>query len=382
MGRPTLPLGTAGQTRTYRSGSGWTAHALFRDFDGSTRQVERSGRTEGAARSALAIALRDRGLQGGGGGLTRESRIAELANLWFEQVEASDLSPSTVSSYRDRIDLQVLPALGKLRIREVTTGVVDRHLATVRVNHGSSLAKLTKSVLSGMCRLACRLDLMTSNPCRDVAAISVKPKKAPRSLSAAELTQLWAYLTYDEVAVKRDLLDLIAFMSATGVRIGEACALMWDDVDLEAGTVRIHGTVLRLKSTGLTIKPSTKTKAGQRILELPEWCIDMLKRRKSFARNNIVMPTELGRLRDPSNTRRALQQAYDRIGYGDEALNTHVYRKTVASLIDDAGLPSRVIADQLGHSKITTTMDVYIGRKVKAVGAAKVLEKLTLNLQG
>ncbi len=124
------------------------------------------------------------------------------------------------------------------------------------------------------------------------------------------------------------------------------------------------------------IKNSTKTKAGQRTLLLPEWCVEMLRRRKSAARNNLVLPTERGFLRDPSNTRKALQQAYKRLGYGEDALNTHVFRKTVATLMDEAGIPARAVADQLGHSKVTTTMDIYMGRKVRATGAATALADL------
>jgi integrase len=52
-----------------------------------------------------------------------------------------------------------------------------------------------------------------------------------------------------------------------------------------------------------------------------------------------------------------------------------VFRKTVATLMDHAGLSSRAVADQLGHAN-TMTSDVYFGRKVAATGAAAVLEAL------
>ena len=376
MGRPSLPLGTAGRIRTYRKADGWQARTKFRDYDGQTREIERWARSESGARGALAEAIRDRGTPGPGGAMSRESRVSALAEVWWAQVIESGLSPSTERVYRDRLDRQILPALGKLRVRELSVALVDRHLATVKAKHGPGLAKTVKSVLSGICKLGCRRDLMPSNPCRDVAPIAAKAKRAPQALSAAELAQLRTFLTYDKLAVKHDLIDLVSFMCATGVRLGEACAVTWDAVDLDAGTVEIRGTVLRLKSTGLTIKDSTKTKAGQRILELPLWCIEMLRTRRAKARTKLVLPTERGNLRDPSNTRKALQQAYARLGYTDQALNTHVFRKTVATLMDEAGIPARAVADQLGHSKVTTTMDIYMGRKVRATGAALALADL------
>ena len=51
-------------------------------------------------------------------------------------------------------------------------------------------------------------------------------------------TQSLRFLTYDKLAVEHDLVDLVSVMCATGVRLGEACAVTWDAVDLTAGTVR------------------------------------------------------------------------------------------------------------------------------------------------
>ena len=48
---------------------------------------------------------------------------------------------------------------------------------------------------------------------------------------------------------------------ATGLRIGEACGLAWDAVDLEAGTVDVRAAVVRVKGQGLVLKP-TKTDTG------------------------------------------------------------------------------------------------------------------------
>ena len=51
-----------------------------------------------------------------------------------------------------------------------------------------------------------------------------------------------------------------------------------------------------------------------------------------------------------------------------------VFRKTAATLLDEAGISARKIADQLGHSQVSVTQDVYMGRKIASEDAAKVLE--------
>ncbi len=60
MGRPPLPLGTAGKVRHYGSRKSWVATCKFRDYDGVTRTVERTGESKGATERALKEALRDR----------------------------------------------------------------------------------------------------------------------------------------------------------------------------------------------------------------------------------------------------------------------------------------------------------------------------------
>jgi integrase len=172
------------------------------------------------------------------------------------------------------------PRSASLSYENCLWGVVDRHLASVRVQHGSALAKTTRSVLSGLCALACRYDALATNPCRDVARISTKPKRPPTALTTDELRRLHHWLSSDEQSVQRDLPDLVLFLSATGLRIGEALAIQWADVDLDRKTVEVRGTVLRMRARGLIIKSSPKSAAGRRILELPPWAVTTLRQRR------------------------------------------------------------------------------------------------------
>jgi hypothetical protein len=97
--------------------------------------------------------------------------------------------------------------MADVRVRELTTGLVDRHLAAVKAKHGAALAKTTKSVLSNICRLACRHDALEH--CRDVARISTKPKKPPAAFSVDQVRKLHLWLAEDAQSVSRDLPGLI-----------------------------------------------------------------------------------------------------------------------------------------------------------------------------
>jgi integrase len=186
---------------------------------------------------------------------------------------------------------------------------------------------------------------------------------------------LRAKLAADQKAQDWDLPDFVSMLLATGERIGENSALTWDALDLDAGTVEIRGTVVRVKGKGLWLKPKPKSKAGYRKLRLPAWAVEMLRLRKAETTPNawkVVFTSPTGMLRDPSNTQADLRDVFARVGY--PWVTSHVFRKTAATLLDEAGISARKIADQLGHAQVSLTQDFYMGRKIASRDAARVLE--------
>jgi integrase len=379
MGRPGLALGTAGKIRMHATPSGHRAVAWYRDYDGKCRQVERHAKTKAAAQAALRLALRDRARLNVDGDITPDTRVDVLAEAWFSGLE--NLSPTTLQAYRKRLDQQILPGLGNLRVRELSVGTVERHLRLVSDKHGPAMAKMTKSVLSGICGLAARHDALDRNPVRDTGSLKAPTKKAPTALTADEARKLLAQLDADETARGRDMPDLVAFMLASGCRIGEAAAVTWGDLDLDADTVDVRATIVRVTGQGL-IRKSTKTASGARTLLLPPWCVERLRSRaarpsasgKGVGAEGPVFPAPLGGWRDPSNTQADLRAAFSDAGFGH--VTSHVLRKTTATVLDHAGLSARAIADQLGHANPSLTQDVYLGRQVASTGAATALEAL------
>jgi integrase len=381
MARPSLPVGTAGTVRTNRSSTGWDAETKLRDYDGRIRRVERHGRSKAEAERRLAEALRDRALVAGAGSVRSDSKVADLAASWWEEIEASDRSPSTLDAYRGSLDRYVLPGLGQLRVRELRPSAVDRFLRSVATTSASS-AKMARTVVSGICSYAVRNDLLEHNPTRDLTPVTRQRKKPVATLTLPQLRDLRAALAADRFAVEHDLVDLISLLMATGLRIGEAIAITWDALDLDAGTVEVRATVIRVAGQGLVLKPKPKTKAGWRTLLLPTWCVLMLHTRDPAAHepgggasgSGMVFPSPKGHLRDPKNTNRDLRRVYDTAGLPQ--ITSHTFRRSVATAMDHAGLTARMAADQLGHQKISMTTDTYYARRTPDTGAATLLQAL------
>jgi integrase len=378
MARPPLPVGTNGTIRVYRLGpQRFRARTQVRDHDGVIRDVERTGRSKAAAEALLKEALRDRGRAGRDGEITGESTVRALGELWLAEIDRSvklgKRSPTTAAQYRYRFERHIRAGLGALRVRELTVSRLDRLVTEVQDRYGTAAAKTTRTVLSGMAGMAARFDAMDRNRVRDVGRIESSGSSA-RALSLEEAYGLRRRIHADSHAAEWDLVDLTDFMLATGLRIGETCAVTWDALDLEAGTVEVRGTVIRVKGSGLTIK-SPKSASGRRTLELPAWMVQRLRARQLTAKSNdwdVVFTSPMGGLRDPSNTQADLRTIFAAADYG--WVTSHVYRKTVATLMDTSGLTARQAADQLGHAKVSMTQDNYFGRKVARTGAAAVLE--------
>ena len=162
-------------------------------------------------------------------------------------------------------------------------------------------------------------------------------------------------------------------MLATGLRLGEALGLTWADVDLAAGTVDVQRTIIRAQGRGLIAK-RVKSRASERALVLPAWCVQLLRARRVRlgAFDGPVFPDSKGGWRDRSNVGKAFRKVRD--GSDFEWVKTHTFRKTVATLLDENGASARMVADQLGHSRISMTQDVYMGRRAKNDGNAAALE--------
>lgn len=337
--------------------------------------MKASGPSKAIARRLVTEAVADQ-LRVGGGGFGSSTLFSVAVTEWLKSVakavERGSRSPTTYDQYERNARVRVIPAVGSLKLSELTTGRLDAFMSELHDTAGYATAKIARTVLNGTCGMLMRRDALRHNPVRDVGRLERGARKAPRALSVSEVRALLQLLDANAYARQKDLPDLVRFMLGTGVRIGEALALRWADVDLVAGVVVVDATVVRVRGRGL-VRKAGKTDQSDRVLTLPGWALAMLARR--FHGQDLtapVFPDARGGWRDRSNVGRDLRTV--RAGSAYEWVTSHTARRTVATLLDDRGMTARVIADQLGHARPSMTQDVYMGRK--AVRKAEHLESL------
>lgn len=222
------------------------------------------------------------------------------------------------------------------------------------------------------------------NPVRDVQAIKSKEQpKGAQALTADQLRDLLTKLRASKTCRERDLTDPITLLIATGLRRSELLALQWTDFDAGAGTISVTGKVIREKANGLVRVDETKTAAGRRVIPLPAFAIATLTERRNLpylGQQSVIFPSTNGTLRDPDNFAGQWRRIRDELGVPD--ISSHSFRKTVATLIDDAGLSARIGADHLGHAKVSMTQDRYMSRGRVHNQVAELLEQAVADNSG
>lgn len=383
-GRPPLAVGTNGRITVVdisppgakRNERVWEARTRYRDADGETRKVKRTGRSKDAAENALKKALSER-RHAAGATITPDSRLRDAARQWIStrqsEVDAGDLSPNTFDRYECAWRLHLDPALGGLRLRELNVARCEAWKVAMRANNGAGITRTARTVLSGILGYCARLGAIPMNPARELSRIPSGPKKQIRALTADERRAWLLAVEGSERASRWDVPDLTRMMLATGCRIGEALAVSWDEVDLEAGAIAVRWRLIRVKGKGLHRISGAKSLSGNRVVRVPSWAVDMLIRRRLDENSGYpVFPDSLGGWRWPNNMGKIFREERGQPGF--EWVTSHVFRKTTLTILDDAKLTPRQIADVAGHSDPSMTQRVYMARGVASEEAAGALE--------
>ena len=384
-GRKPLPVGQWGSIAYKKQpNSKWRASALFRDFDGRTRTVERRHTTKSGADAALKACLLHHRAPASGE-ITPDTRIGHLAKVWLTDELPHDKSKSkqTAQKYAGIVNAVIIPRLGSLSVRELIVPIISRTVRAIALDQPTN-ARHTHIVLKQMLQLAVEHGAIPVNPVMSVKCPRGE-SKAPRAADLEDLelvrqgiASLEANNTLGPKRSVQNLADVFDFMLATGCRVNEALAVRWQDLDLTANpaTVSVNGTLVRLKGEGIHRQAWTKSEAGMRVVTLPQFAVDMLKRRLStFPANDLdaVFATGKGTWISANNIRTQWRAARKTVGLA--WVVPHTFRKTVATLIERE-VNEAAAASQLGHSSVAVTRGAYIEKRAKRADRTAVLEKL------
>lgn len=380
MGRPRTPVGQAGRITVTGKAGAYTARARFRDSDGRSRLVEASGTTKGKAETRLKAKLKDRQASVSSGEWRPDMTVGAAVEKWLADVmpdrRLSETSRALyVGNARRYITGSQLEHLTLAEANRVAT--LEGWLRRIVNGHGKGAAKGARSVLSHVLATAVRYDALPSSAMRDTKTPTAATPKtanrdADRAFTPAERDHLLAVADTHPAAIKYDVVDLLHFLAGTGVRITEALAVRWDDVDLATGELHVRGT---------------KTEFADRHLHMPGWLTERLSARLEglraqdrdsgvvgLAGRGVVFHSpgtaDRDKPRNRDNAIKKIRTVMDAAGM--PWATSHTFRHTVITRIVEAGHDIGMAADQAGHSDLRTTT-AYIGRKRSTAALRDVL---------
>ena len=301
-----------------------------------------------------------------------------LAMSWFDNYKLT-VKSNSIRVADNFLKIYILPALGSYQLSKINPvllqGIINqwaRNANTATIKNGkrskgnSKDYKLLLNYIKRILDYGMQLGAINSNPATQVIPPKLKARTTHKikCFSNDELKQFLSYLdTLDDTESSNMQNTLYRFLLATGLRIGEALALSWSDIDFINDAVNVNKTMITTPDKGKHIQSGAKTRESNRTVSIDHSTISLLKRWKkqqnkgTISLKDTLMFSCSDRSYAYSNEIRILQLHFKRAGVPN--IGFHGFRHTHASLLMNADVNPKEIQHRLGHSDYSITMNTY-----------------------
>jgi len=295
--------------------------------------------------------------------IANPNTFASVASDWFENIRAQS-KESTQNKYHNILTNYILPIYGEQMLDKITYDFIKSHCNLLLISGGKRKKGLSTktvtdilSVVRNILKFASKKGLYV--PC-DGSTIQIKHTAKPmRVLSKSEQDQLCKYLlaTLDPCNVG------ILVCLFTGLRIGEICALRWEDISFSDQTILVHQTLQRVQDksgnktkTKIIVTPP-KSASSIRIIPLPDELSVILA---SYQKTSIgyLLTNDDRRFIEPRTMQNRFKKALKASGI--ESANFHAIRHTFATRCIELGFDVKSLSEILGHATVNITMNRYV----------------------
>lgn len=288
----------------------------------------------------------------------------DTACLWLRDSQPS-LKGASLYRYENLLNTHILPAFGNQPIDELTGTDINAFLATKLVSgrvdgkgglspsYVRSIMLVIKAVLSYASENRMCIPLQ-----KKISKLQVIAKELPVLTQNEQKMLVNLCLTQIDETKVCVLLSLYA-----GLRIGEICALEWEDIDLENRLIHVRKTVSRVSGTGENMARSTlvisrpKTLASFRDIPICSWLIPVLKQVHDMQHSSFVASSRAGFV-----SPRTFDYRYHKLlrTAGIQTINYHGLRHTFATRCIEAGIDVKTLSELLGHTDASITLNTYV----------------------
>lgn len=291
-----------------------------------------------------------------------QQKLKDYLEYWLENVHRITLKVSTYALYRRNLDNHIIPQLGHIQLKKLTTDHVQAFCAKMsQEGLKPGTVRLAHTILSTALDDAVRWKRIPLNVCKAVKL----PRHTRQKIQPLNEEQAHQLIK----AAQGSRLDCIIFLAlTTALRLGEILALRWEDIDLEKRTLQVSHTVNYIWKHGW-VENEPKSESSSRSLVLPQVTVEALKQHRTHQLEarlkagtrwkdmGLVFPNRDGGYFARANLyiifKKLLQEA------GLPKIRFHDLRHSAVTILLSMGVPAKVVQEILGHASITTTMNIY-----------------------
>lgn len=310
--------------------------------------------------------------------------LEQYSLLWLKNMQAQ-VKASTFVKYTNIVNNHIIPVLGYLKIKELSTEAVrkfaDELLLSGNVQNQKGLsAKSVKDIISVLhlilkyatefgIELNCNFDL-----------IKIKSKQVrTETISESEHKTLVKYLLTETDNIKLGILICLY----TGLRIGEICAMQFEDISLENNTINVRKTMQRLQTLNEKSKTKTsivisapKSESSRREIPLPSFIAELIGEMLNVPQA-YILTGEVDKYIEPRAMENKFKACLKNCGLNN--YNFHQLRHRFATHCIELGFEIKTLSEILGHSSVNITLNRYMhsSLELKKADMNKLQEKLT-----
>ncbi len=287
--------------------------------------------------------------------------FGQFLERWLANSVKPTVRPLTYERYAQLVRLHITPVLGRIPLAKLGPQEVQAFLNAKRKD---GLSPRTVQYLHVTLRCALGQAVKWESVPRNVAKLVDTAKVERPEVKPFTPEEARAFMA----AVSGERLNaLYSVALAVGLRKGEALGLRWQDVNLDAGTLKVRVALQLINGKLQLVQP--KTARSRRTIALPQSSVVALRAHRArqleerllagprWKDSGLVFPSSVGTPMNPRNLNRHFERVLNKTGLPRKRF--HDLRHTCATLLLAQDVHPRVVMEILGHSQISLTMDTY-----------------------